>query len=111
MNEKKGLIYVVYITTRGIPALTFALACIADQATATEVKIVSSHTSSNIDWAKQDIRNADKTARYQELFPQGYELIDLDEISTDYVHAEKWTEMAIDAARLAIHVKSKKEEN
>lgn len=106
-NEiNKGKIYVAYITTLGIPELTYALAYVVDEASASGVKEVAQHTSSNIDWAKQDIRHVYNLEKFKELFPQGYEMIDLDEIKIHCrVGFDPCADLAIDEVRKAAGLK------
>ena len=106
-NEiNKGKIYVAYITTLGIPELTYALAYVVDEASASGVKRVAEHTSSSIGWAKQDIRRVYNLEKYKELFPQGYEMIDLDEIKIHCrVGIDLCADLAIDEVRKAAGLK------
>ena len=103
-NEiNKGKIYVAYITTLGIPELTYALAYVVDETSASGVKVVAEHTSSNIGWAKRDIRHVSNLEKYKEIFPQGYEMIDLDEIK---IHGfDLCADLAIDEVRKAAGLK------
>ena len=106
-NEiNKGKIYVAYITTLGIPELTYALAYVVDETSASGVKMVAKHTSSSIGWAKQDIRRVYNLEKYKELFPQGYEMIDLDEIKIHCrVGFDLCADLAIDEVRKAAGLK------
>lgn len=106
-NEiNKGKIYVAYITTLGIPEFTYALAYVVDEASASGVKRVAEHTSSSIGWAKQDIRRVYNLEKYKELFPQGYEMIDLDEIKIHCrVGFDLCADLAIDEVRKAAGLK------
>ena len=106
-NEiNKGKIYVAYITTLGIPELTYALAYVVDETSASGVKEVAQHASSNIGWAKQDIRRVYNLEKYKELFPQGYEMIDLDEITIHCrVGFDLCADLAIDEVRKAAGLK------
>ena len=106
-NEiNKGKIYVAYITMLGIPELTYALAYVVDEASVSGVKEVAQHTSSNIGWAKQDIRHVYNLEKFKELFPQGYEMIDLDEIKIHCrVGFDLCVDLAIDEVRKAAGLK------
>ena len=70
----KGTIYIVYID-RG-DGFCSAYAFFYDEQT-NEFCRCSSHVSSDLEWAKQDIRGRAHEADYCSVFPNGYNLIDV----------------------------------
>lgn len=83
LGKEKGIIFVGYVTRLKPYHDCMALAHIKDESAVTGFRLVDDHVSSNVEFAKHDIRSMGHEKDYQRMFPQGYEVVDLDEIITE----------------------------
>lgn len=82
----KGTIYLVYIheprTTPFQFGTCYAMAFVENE-NPDGFALIDQHFSSNYGWAWQDIRRNSHMSRFAEIFPQGFDLVDVKEFACD----------------------------